>query len=221
MLISVKSVAATTYDRIRHDIIFGKLRPGTKLKLNPLRVNYGVSVTTLREILNRLVSDGFVRAEEQRGFFVSSVSKDDLIEISQLRILLECSALEASIKNGTEDWEASLVAAHHKLSLSEKKMLNEDDEGKENRKQNDREFHLATIKACNSQNLLSSHSTVYFKYLRYQMLILTNRGQIAAHEHKVILDACLKRDTQMAKQELEKHILLGLEHCLDAFKVEL
>ena len=98
MLISVRSVAATTYDRIRHDIIFGKLRPGTKLKLNPLRVNYGVSVTTLREILNRLVSDGFVRAEEQRGFFVSSVSKDDLIEISQLRILLECSALEASIK---------------------------------------------------------------------------------------------------------------------------
>lgn len=35
------------------------------------------------------------------------------------------------------------------------------------------------------------------------MLILTNRGQIAADEHKVILDACLKRDTQMARQELE------------------
>ena len=79
-------MGASTYERIRHDIIFGSLRPGVKLKLDPLRKNYGISVTTLREILNRLVSEGFVWAEEQRGFFVSSVSRVDLIEISNLRI---------------------------------------------------------------------------------------------------------------------------------------
>ena len=86
MSLATTTVGASTYERIRHDIIFGSLRPGVKLKLDPLRKNYGVSVTTLREILNRLVSEGFVRAEEQRGFFVSSVSRVDLIEISNLRI---------------------------------------------------------------------------------------------------------------------------------------
>ena len=86
MSLATTTVGASTYERIRHDIIFGSLRPGVKLKLDPLRKNYGISVTTLREILNRLVSEGFVRAEEQRGFFVSSVSRVNLIEISNLRI---------------------------------------------------------------------------------------------------------------------------------------
>ena len=37
------------YRRIRADIIFGRLRPGQKLKLETLREAYGVSVSTLRE----------------------------------------------------------------------------------------------------------------------------------------------------------------------------
>ena len=60
MSLATTTVGASTYERIRHDIIFGSLRPGVKLKLDPLRKNYGISVTTLREILNRLVSEGFV-----------------------------------------------------------------------------------------------------------------------------------------------------------------
>lgn len=217
MSLATTTVGASTYERIRHDIIFGSLRPGVKLKLDPLRKNYGVSVTTLREILNRLVSEGFVRAEEQRGFFVSSVSRVDLIEISNLRILLECTALRDSIELGDEDWEGQLVAAHHKLSLLEKKMMNGDEGQKETWKRYDWEFHLATIRACNSQNLLSLHSTVYNKYLRYQMLILTHRGQEAADEHKTIFEASLARNVELAQQELKTHILGGLEHCLNAF----
>ena len=72
------TVGHSTYERIKHDIIFGKLAPGMKLKLNGLKTEYAASVSTLREALNRLASDGFVSAEEQRGFFVTQVSKDDL-----------------------------------------------------------------------------------------------------------------------------------------------
>ncbi len=87
------TVGHSTYEQIKHDIIFGNLAPGTKLKLDGLKTVYAASVSTLRETLNRLASDGFVSAEEQRGFFVTPVSKDDLSEIANLRILLECHAL--------------------------------------------------------------------------------------------------------------------------------
>ena len=61
-----EAVGDDGYRRIRTDIVFGRLRPGQKLRLEGLKQDYGVSVSTLREILNRLTADGFVLAEGRR-----------------------------------------------------------------------------------------------------------------------------------------------------------
>jgi DNA-binding GntR family transcriptional regulator len=212
------NVGTSTYSKIKRDIIFGELAPGVKLKLDALKNRYQASVSTLRETLNRLASDGFVSAEEQRGFFVTQVSREDLIEITNLRILLECNALETSILNGDADWEGNLVAAHHKLHLMEKKMLDGDESEKETWKRYDWEFHLALIQACNSNNLLKLHSTIYDKYLRYQMLVLTYRGEEAVAEHRAMFDAALARDAKLAVKHLEDHIRNGLDHTLEAME---
>ena len=210
------TVGASTYETIKRDIIFGTLAPGSKLKLDGLKAQYAASVSTLRETLNRLSSDGFVAAEEQRGFYVTPVSKEDLQEIASLRVLLECHALRQSIKNGDTEWEGDMVAAHHKLHRMELLLQSGDETEKEAWKRYDWEFHQALIQACNSQNLLSLHATIYDKYLRYQMLVLTFRGEVAATEHKDILDAALARDPDTAARILERHIFEGLVHTLAA-----
>ncbi len=210
------TIGASTYQRIKRDIIFGELQPGSKLKLDALKERYSASLSTLRETLNRLASDGFVEAPEQRGFLVTPVSREDLTEISELRVLLECHALELSIANGDTDWEGNLVAAHHKLHLMEQQLLKGDDSEKETWKRYDWEFHQAMIAACNSKNLLSLHSIIYDKYLRYQMLVLTYRGEEAVKEHKGMFDAALARDADRAKKLLEDHIRNGLAHTLEA-----
>lgn len=210
-------VGASTYQRIKRDIIFGDLAPGSKLKLDGLRQRYEASMSTLRETLNRLASEGFVDAQDQRGFFVTPVSREDLIEIANLRVLLECHALRLSVAKGDTDWEGNLVAAHHKLHLMEQKMLTGDDSQKEDWKRYDWEFHLALIEACGSRNLLSLHAVLFDKYLRYQMLVLTNRGQVAVQEHKDMFDAALARDIDGAARSLQSHIEGGLEHTLAAF----
>ncbi|PSL21374.1 GntR family transcriptional regulator [Shimia abyssi] len=207
-------VGATTYQRIKHDIIFGELAPGAKLKLEALRQRYEASMSTLRETLNRLASEGFVNALDQRGFFVTPVSQEDLREIANLRILLECHALRLSIENGDTDWEGRLVAAHHKLHLMESKMLEGDLSGKEDWKRYDWEFHQALISACGSKNLLSLHAILFDKYLRYQMLVLTNRGQEAVEEHIEMFQAALQRDVERASATLQRHVERGLEHTL-------
>ena len=208
------TVGTSTFEKIKKDIIFGELAPGVKLKLDALKGRYSASVSTLRETLNRLASEGFVDAEEQRGFFVTQVSREDLIEITNLRILLECHALNASVQNGDADWEGNLVAAHHKLHIMEKRMLSGDDSEKETWKRYDWEFHQALIQACNSRNLLSLHATIYDKYLRYQMLVLTYRGEEAVAEHKTVFEAALARDAGKAVNALEGHIRKGVEHAL-------
>ena len=112
------TIAETAYREIRTDILFGRLAPREKLKLDRLKSLYGASVSTLREILNRLASEGLVVAEGQRGFEVAPVSPEDLKEIAALRQLLECYAMELSFAAGDMDWEGRVVAAHHKLRLS-------------------------------------------------------------------------------------------------------
>jgi len=210
------SVAATTYDAIRNDIVFGRLRPAEKLKLERLKARYGASVSTLREILNRLASEGLVLAESQRGFEVMPVSAGNLKEISDLRQLLETTALELSFAAGDMDWEGRVVAAHHKLHQMEREMEAGNQSFKEAWKRYDWEFHQELISACGSRELMTAHAAVFDKYLRYQMMALTFRGRVAIDEHRALLAAALERDAAAAKKMLKKHIDGGVTHCLEA-----
>jgi DNA-binding GntR family transcriptional regulator len=205
------SVGEKTYRLIRTDIIFGKLAPGEKLKLERLREDYGASVSTLRELLNRLSSEGLVVAEGQRGFEVATVSAQNLRELAALRLLLETHALTQSFQAGDVDWEGRVVAAHHKLSMIEKRLQSGDRADGETWKRYDFEFHHALISACGSDALLEAHAPVYDKYLRYQMIAGIFRGAIAAQEHQALLDCALKRDAATACAVLKVHI----EACVD------
>src|SRR3954470_13810051 len=111
------SIADRAYARIRTDIIFGRLEPGARLRLDALAERYGASVSTLREILSRLTSDGFVVAEGQRGFQVAPVSPAGFEDVAAMRLLLEEYALPLSFAAGDLEWEGRVVASHHKLSV--------------------------------------------------------------------------------------------------------
>jgi len=200
------TVGEHAYRTIRADIIFARLKPGQKLGLERLKEDYDVSVSTLREILSRLASDGLVLAEGQRGFQVAPVSLTDLREIADLRLLLECHAIDVSFQGGDLEWEGAVVAAHHKLALMEKQMLAGDRAQADVWKRYDLEFHRALISACGSRAMIDMYGTVYDKYLRYLMVAMVFRGEVAAKEHEALLDCALKRDATRAKQILVSHI---------------
>ncbi|NLS03978.1 GntR family transcriptional regulator [Rhizobium sp. P32RR-XVIII] len=210
----IETIAESSYRRIRGDIIFGRLVPGQKLKLDNLKASYETSVSTLREILNRLTSEGLVVAEGQRGFDVAPMSVADLREIAALRLLLEEHALEQSFDQGDVEWEARLVSAHYKLARMEKMMASGDTSRAEDWKRYDWEFHQALISACGSRLLMETHSAVFDKYLRYQMVALSYRGDVAEQEHRQLLGAALQRDSKTAKKVLQRHIQAGVEHAL-------
>jgi DNA-binding GntR family transcriptional regulator len=206
-----ETIGERAYHEIRRDIIFGRLAPAQKLRLDALRARYGVSVSTLREILGRLGSDGLVLAESQRGFEVEPVSAEGFREVAAMRLLLECHALAASFAAGDLDWEGNVVAAHHKLSALEARMAAGDRAAAELWKRYDREFHHALVAACASEALLEAHAAVYDKYLRYQMVADIYRGEIAAREHRQLLDCALKRDIEGARRILIRHV----EDCVE------
>jgi DNA-binding GntR family transcriptional regulator len=208
------SVGERAYRRIRADIVFGRLPPGRRLKLDSLKSEYGPSVSTLREILNRLSSERLVLAEGQKGFEVAPVSAKNLREIAALRQILEGHALEQSFRSGNMEWEGRVVAAHHRLARMEQRMAEGDTSCTEQWKQYDWQFHQALISACGSKMLVDTHAAVFDKYLRYQMIALSYRGDIAAREHALLLDCAIARDAARAREVLGRHVSGGVEHAL-------
>jgi DNA-binding GntR family transcriptional regulator len=209
-----ETVGEAAYRRIRSDIVFGRLCPGEKLRLDRVSEAYGVSISTLRELLNSLCSEGLIVAEGQRGFQVAPVSAVDFREVAAMRQLLECHALEQSFQKGDLDWEGRVVAAHHKLSVMEKRMIAGDRSEPEIWKRCDWQFHHALISACGSKVLLDTHAAIYDKYLRYQMVAVIFRGEIAADQHQKLLESALARDFSTAQKVLVDHIQGCVEHAL-------
>jgi DNA-binding GntR family transcriptional regulator len=216
---SVELVAASisdrAYDRIRADIVFGRLPPKARLRLDRLAGDYGASVSTLREILSRLTSEGLVLAEGQRGFQVAPVSPEGFEDVAAMRLLLETYAIPLSFAEGDLEWESRVVAAHYKLAFMERRMIAGTQEGTELWKRYDREFHQALIEACGSQTLLDLYGGVFDQYLRYQMVAVVFRGEIAAKEHRMLLSCALARDAEQACEVLTQHVNGCVAYTLD------
>ena len=206
------SVTENIFKKIKYDIVFGNLEPDQKLKLNSLQKEYNVSISILREVLNRLCGDGFIIYKVQKGFFVSPISKKDLYEIADLRIILETHALEISIKNKDYEWEAELLGAYHKLNHAENELEKNNLNAKSLWTKYDAEFHQMLIKKCNSLNLIRIHEVIFDKYLRYQLLILKYRGKDSIKEHKDLLDYSLISNIQKAQNTLRDHIKKGVDY---------
>lgn len=206
------SSGETTYRRIRADVVMGRLAPGRKLGLDGLREIYGAGISTLREALNRLASEGLVLAEGQRGFSVAPVSPEDFQEAAELRLLLECHAIEQAFAAGDLDWEGLVVGAHHKLSAIERRLMAGDAADAVLWKRYDREFHQALIATCGSTVLLETYAAAYDRYLRYQMVAVVFRGAIAAEQHAELLECALSRDVARARRVLEAHVRGCVEH---------
>ena len=211
---TAETAGERVYRLIRADILRNRLAPGQKLKLDALRGTYGAGIGTLRETLGRLVAERLVVAEGQRGFEVARFSAAELRELAGLRLLLESHALEQAIRSGDVEWEARVVAAHHKLAQMEERLSAGDASALDPWRLFDSEFHRTLISACGSRTLMATHAAIFDRYQRYQNKALGFRGVIAVAEHAAMRDAALRRDAAAAREVLATHVLGGVDHAL-------
>lgn len=95
-------------------IVSGELAPGSKLNLEHLKATLGVSLSPLREAVSRLVAEGLVTAEDQRGYSVAAISRANLDEVATLSAEFEALALARAIARAGLDWESDVLAALHR-----------------------------------------------------------------------------------------------------------
>lgn len=165
-----------------------------------------MSVSPVREALARLVAAGLVEGEHNRGYRVTSLSLGDLDDLVRTRILVEGWALERSIENGDEHWEAKLMSTLH---LLERLPRQQEDARLHDERWEARhaDFHEALLSACGSQILLEFCKALYDRadrYRRFSLSVETGKRDVDG-EHRAIRDAALARDAVKARALLAAH----------------
>ena len=211
-----RTLVEGAYQRLRRDIIEGVHPPGEKLRVEHLKDQYDVGAGTLREALLLLVTDALVVAQGQRGFRVAPISLQDFEDITRTRILLETEALRQSIVLGGEDWEASVVAAFHRLSRAEQKLGDSEDYAQaasDDWEKRNRSFHDALISASPSRWIRHFQNILYQQSERYRRISLFRKPvpRDVHAEHLALFNATLARDASRATAILTEHILRTLE----------
>lgn len=201
--------------RLREDILKCELKPGDKLRFEALRDRYEVSFSTLREALARLAAESLVISEGQRGFVVAPVSIDDLLDLTNARVLLERENLRLSMERGGDAWEADILASYYRMDRNQARVgefYYFDPEWQ----QLHARFHRALVAWSGSPVLLEVRARLFDRAHRYRRMSSQFRTQWRPKgvEHKVIMDAALNRDAG-ALDLIERHIRETTENVIE------
>ena len=202
---NARSLTRQAFEQLRADILHGHLRPAERLRITALAERYEVGATAIREALSRLVADGLVEAEEQRGFCVAPVSREDLLDLTQTRIDVEALALRQAVARGDVEWESGLLSAFHRLS---KAHLPTTPEHRVQWAATHRQFHEALLAGCGSPWLLRLCGLLYDKSERYRNLAEQAPqppGRDTVAEHRALMDTAMQRDADSACRLLGAH----------------
>jgi DNA-binding GntR family transcriptional regulator len=194
------------FEAMQRDILHCDLRPGSRLRLKDLRQRYRCGLSPLREALMRLVADGLVVLEDRKGFCVAPVSKEEVVDLTNIRCELEAFAIRKAIEKGDDHWEANLLARAHELS--KRPMTAGEgviDTEWENRH---KAFHQALYASCGSPWLIHLCGLLFDRAARYRRLSVENNrtSRDVVKEHNNLLRAAIDRDAAIAEQLIREHL---------------
>jgi DNA-binding GntR family transcriptional regulator len=206
-----KSLTAAVANALQQDLVAGRYMPGEKLPIVRLAKDYGVSPGAVREALSRLISEGLVEFNEQRGFRAAPVSPAALLDITRTRIMID-----------DVDWEAEVLAIQHRLANCVVREEHDPSKVREEWQRLHRIFHRTLIAACGSSWLMRFHDLLFDQTIRYRSVAAAYELQRqdlrsgAAGEHARIVEAVIARDADAAAAAIEKHYMTTASVIIEA-----
>ena len=199
--ITRESTASVIARQLRNAIIHGSIPPGAQLGEADLAGRLGVSRGPLREAMQRLVQEGLLRSEPNRGLFVIELTDEDVEDIYLARAAVERAAVNAILNNDPARSAASLRRAHEAMSRaadrSDATALSDADLS----------FHQALVAEAGSPRLKRMHDTLLAETrMCLTALELTDYLPIdVVSEHGAIVDAIEARDRRRLERLLTTH----------------
>jgi DNA-binding GntR family transcriptional regulator len=213
--LGARSLTTAVYQRVRAEIISGRLRQDEKIHLSWMQSHYGVSLSVVREALSRLVADGLVIAEEQRGFRVSPISRDDLLDLTRTRIGIEGMAIEQAIVAGDSAWCERVESAYRSMLETGRTF------DIERWSAAHASFHRVLLEPCDSAWLMRVREMLFEQSERYRLAsvsvpLAASAVESIEAEHRDLYEAVLERNTAKARSALDAHFRATMKRVLAA-----
>lgn len=189
-------------ERLRGEILEGRLPPGTRIRQEAVASDFGVSRIPVREALSQLEREGLITNVPHAGARVARLDLQEHLEIYRIREALEPIAIAESATRLTPeqlDELRQMEVEFEQLGTDPERWL-----------EADRRFHLATYAAAPMPRLLEMiegfwNSTQHYR--RAYLSTLDAEGhRLVYYEHALILDALERHDAADAEARQRSHL---------------
>jgi len=201
------SLDKLAYDQIKEAILTFQFLPNQALIEGDLASQLGISKTPVRDALMRLEKEGLVVRLAYKGTYVSDINNQDMMEIYQIRIVLEGLAIRLAAEAMVEeDFDAlQKLIERHEVTLKQHdvRLVSEINS----------KFHNIIIARCSNHRLTDMLHVLDDHLKRYRLLSISQGQRFvkSVPEHRAILEALRARDAEKAEQAMRVHLQSAME----------
>jgi DNA-binding GntR family transcriptional regulator len=208
------SLVNQAYKELKRIILEYRVPLGGKLNEGELAAALGISRTPVREAINRLEKEGLVQIFPQRGAFVVRFSEKDVFELFLIRENLEGLAARLAAERINEE---NLVKLESCIQGFQEPFTEKD---VQRYAKEDFRFHQTIVAVSDAQRLIKMISTLYdhIRIFRLTTLGLSSRMKTSLAEHRLLIEAFQRRDSEQAEQMMRQHIYHVREGVMENIK---
>lgn len=197
-----KSLTGLVVDELRARILDGRLGLGSALSENALAAELGMSKTPVREALLQLKTERLVEVLPQRGTYVFRIAAEQVALITELREVLEITALALAMQRRGGELAAELA----RITAEMGEALREDDSARY--RNLDGQFHQAIIDLCGNSYFAEAYSQIGFRIqaLRSRLSNEARLNRLSIKEHREMVKLVKAGDVPAVQALMRAHI---------------
>lgn len=208
--VKLERASDAVFNILRESILDQTFRPGERLNVKLLAEKLEVSLTPVKDAINRLATEGLIELRPRSGTFVTRLAARDVAETLAIRRALEWLAAETAVQNVTDE---VLVELRQIVSILEQPVSTDRERQLHERK--NLELHQRLIELSGNRRMLDIYrglnAHVKIARVHYTHEGWAKRLQEEATEHRAILDALEARNVRALQKALNSHILRASE----------
>lgn len=197
------SIADQVYEKLEREILSGKYPRGELLSEQRLSAELGVSRTPVREAIRRLEQD-YILEDSPRGVVVVGISREEMLEMYEIRLQLEGLMARRAAENVTEE---QLGEMRDTLDLQHFYLERERRDSSDQIKNLDSRFHELLYAACGSRTYYDLLVRLHKRITKFRMASVRKRSRAeeSIREHEAIYAALAAHDAEQAQQAVLNH----------------
>jgi DNA-binding GntR family transcriptional regulator len=196
------SLTAQVTEMLRAAVTSGEMKPGEHYSATGLAEKLGVSRTPVREALQLLEKEGIVQIAKNKGVRVLQIPLEEIVQIFQIRIILEPPAAARGAEAATAEDLAHIRFLHRRILEA---AARNDGRGT---LQTDKDFHLFLLGLADNPRLTALDGELRNLVLAHGLVTIPSArsGNDLANDRQDILDALERRDPQGAATAVRDHV---------------